>query len=82
MSHKGKHYGQATQGHNPTGHLLNVRVEGDSMTQAGPKQRITVDVPWELYEKMGELTQSRNAFVVAAIAEKLERDSKPIEVKA
>ena len=49
------------------------------MTQAGPKQRITVDLPWELYEKMRELTMSLNAFTVLAITEKFERDTQPEE---
>lgn len=37
------------------------------MTQAVPKQRITVDLPWELYEQLRALPGSANSNAVKAI---------------
>ena len=44
------------------------------MTQAGPKQRITVDLPWDDFKEIKALPMSINAFMVQAAHEKLERE--------
>ena len=46
------------------------------MTQAGPKQRITVDLPWELYRWLQTLDQSMNTVVVQAVTKERERQEK------